>query len=245
MNITVEAPSGPRTGVVPFDGITSEVSLLKCLALTLAIERQLGVEDVTFTVDISRANPERLIAIAKLFSQMQSEAEAMTEFVADSSKANPRSTSVLAETRRAKQLLDALEHHIAQGRSPILGYKAAASLIGWNAAICLPVGQICSRLDLAAFNADLPMLALNWIRKPDGQINHKAFPPHWAVFNQESIAQMVSHKWSPAHFDLLRTHLHALPSDVGAVKLWAAHEADPHAVGWERQAGEVSRHQMN
>ena len=235
MDITLESPAGPRSCVIPFDGIASEVSLLKCLALTLALERQLGVEDVTFTVDISKANPIRLIAIAKLFSQMQSEAEAVAEFVPERLKPASPVMNGLAEARRAEQLLNALEQHIAQGKAPVHGYKAAASLIGWNATICLPVGQICSRLDLAAYSAGLPMLALNWVRKPDGQINRKAFPPPWAVYEQEVVECMVTHKWSSEHFDQLRTCLRALPHDVGAVKLWAMHEAVLDAgVGWRQ-----------
>jgi hypothetical protein len=45
----------------------------------------------------------------------------------------------------------------------------------------------------------------------------------------------VTHKWSSEHFDQLRTCLRALPHDVGAVKLWAMHEAVLDAgVGWRQ-----------
>lgn len=73
MHITIEAPEGPRSGVVPFDGITDETALIKSLILTLALERRIGNDDVTVTVDFSKVDANRLVAIAKMFSQMQIE----------------------------------------------------------------------------------------------------------------------------------------------------------------------------
>lgn len=226
MNITIEAPAGPRTGVIPFERIDDEVGLLKSLALTLAVERGLGVEDVILRINVSNAAPERLIAMARIFSQMQTDAKAPS-LIGRCAQSHVRAQSikVLAEDRRARQLLGALEAHIEAGHGPLHGYKAAAELINWNTAICLPVGQICSRLDLAAFNAELPMLALNWVRKPDGSINRKAFAPQWADFEDKFVEQMVTHRWKREHFSLLRDHLERLPRDVCAVKLWEQCEA--------------------
>ncbi len=70
MDITIEAPAGPRTGVVPFDGITDESSLIKSLLLTLASEIRFGADDVTITVDCSKVDVNRLVAIAKVCGQV-------------------------------------------------------------------------------------------------------------------------------------------------------------------------------
>jgi hypothetical protein len=73
MNIIIEAPAGPRTGVVPFDGIDDEAALIKSLILTLALERRIGTDDVTLTIDCAKVDANRLVAIAKMFSQLQIE----------------------------------------------------------------------------------------------------------------------------------------------------------------------------
>lgn len=227
MNITIESPAGPRTGVIPFEGIDDEIGLLKSLALTLALERRLGAEDVALVIDVSNASPERLIAVAKVFSQMQTDAKELPLIGSSAQfQTQAQSKNMLPEARRAWQLLRALEAHIEAGHGPLHGYKAAAELINWNTAICLPVGQICSRLDLAAFNAGLPMLALNWIRKPDGSINRKAFTPQWAELEESFVEKMVTHRWKREHFSLLSDHLERLPSDIGALKLWEQCEAN-------------------
>lgn len=222
MNITVDHPAGPRTGVVPFEGINSEIALLKSLVLTLALERRLGAEDISISLDLRDADPERLVAIARIFSQMlrDSEAPRIAEVVA-----MPHSGGgMLPEVRRAGELLTALQAHILEGRPPLHGYREAARLIRWNTPILLPVGQICSRLDLAAYDADLPMLALNWIRRSDGSINQKAFSGPWVAGEKESIERMVNHQWRREHFDLLRSHLEKLPPNVGAARLWQERE---------------------
>jgi hypothetical protein len=74
MNITIESPAGPRTGVVPFDGIADEAALIKSLILSLAVERRVGADDVTLTVDCSKVDANRLVVIAKMFGLMQIEA---------------------------------------------------------------------------------------------------------------------------------------------------------------------------
>ena len=71
MNITIEAPAGPRNGVVPFEGIADEATLVKSLILTLAVERRAGIADVTLTVDCSRVDANRLVTIANLFGHVQ------------------------------------------------------------------------------------------------------------------------------------------------------------------------------
>ena len=73
MEIIIEKPAGPRTGVVPFDGIADEAALIKSLILTLAVEKRAGADDVTLTVDCSRIDANRLVVIAKMFGQRQIE----------------------------------------------------------------------------------------------------------------------------------------------------------------------------
>lgn len=73
MHITIDSPEGPRTGVVPFDGIADEATLIKSLILTLVLEKSLGTDDVNLTIDCSKVDANRLVAIAKMFSQIQSE----------------------------------------------------------------------------------------------------------------------------------------------------------------------------
>ena len=65
MQITIESPGGPRQGVVPSDGIVDEATLIKALILTLAVEGNKGVDYVTLEVDLSDAEPERLVEVAK------------------------------------------------------------------------------------------------------------------------------------------------------------------------------------
>lgn len=73
MGITIHSSAGSRTGVIPFEGIADEVALIKSLILSLAVERGHGVDDVTLTVDCSKVDANRLVAIAKMFGQMQAE----------------------------------------------------------------------------------------------------------------------------------------------------------------------------
>ena len=65
MQITIESPGGIRTGVVPSEGIFDEATLIKALILTLAVEGNRGSEQVRLAIDLTGAEPERLVGIAK------------------------------------------------------------------------------------------------------------------------------------------------------------------------------------
>ncbi len=47
------------------------------------------------------------------------------------------------------------------------------------------MGKVTSRIDLAAFYAGLPMLAVHWVRNPDGKVNPASFPGTWAQYKEE------------------------------------------------------------
>jgi len=65
MQITIESPGEIRTGVVPSEGIFDEATLIKALILTLAVEGNRGSDQVRLAIDLSGAEPERLVGIAK------------------------------------------------------------------------------------------------------------------------------------------------------------------------------------
>lgn len=65
MQITIESPGGNRTGVVPSEGIFDEATLVKSLIMTLAVEGNRGSDQVRLSIDLSGAEPERLVGIAK------------------------------------------------------------------------------------------------------------------------------------------------------------------------------------
>ena len=65
MQITIESPGGIRTGVVPSEGIFDEATLIKALILTLAVEGNRGREQVRLAIDLTGAEPKRLVGIAK------------------------------------------------------------------------------------------------------------------------------------------------------------------------------------
>ena len=99
----------------------------------------------------------------------------------------------LLEAKRATELLTSLRKHILGGGSLICGYSQAGAMIGLTDNHSRITGQICSRIDLASFNAGLPMLALHWVRKPDGEINPAAFngaaETIWRVFETEMLGK--------------------------------------------------------
>ena len=70
MQITIESPHGPGRAVVPSEGIGEEAMLVKSLLLTLAVERNRGADDVTLDICLDGADPQRMVALAKEFSNM-------------------------------------------------------------------------------------------------------------------------------------------------------------------------------
>lgn len=110
MNITIESPCGLRTGVVPYDGVHDELTLVKSLVLTLALERSLGTDGLTLKVDFDGADPERLVEIAKDFAQMAVlPALSMQRYIGPFGDLGMK---YMRESRRTTELLDALQRHV-------------------------------------------------------------------------------------------------------------------------------------
>lgn len=122
----------------------------------------------------------------------------------------------LKEAERADLLLRALR----DTTDIIYGYETAAKRIEWQQpAIGRPMAQVCSRLDLAAFNAGLPMLALNRVRRKGGAINKAAFSGSWATYRTEIEERMQPYDWRTQDYDCLQAELDGLPNR-SAKKLW-------------------------
>jgi hypothetical protein len=66
MNLTVREPGGCRQAVVPFDGITDELGLVKSLIMTLVAESNSCLDSITLEVDLEGADILRLLAIARI-----------------------------------------------------------------------------------------------------------------------------------------------------------------------------------
>lgn len=66
MNLTVQEPGGPRQAVVPYDGISDELGLVKSLIMTLVAESNTCLDSVTLKVDLDGADILRLVAVARL-----------------------------------------------------------------------------------------------------------------------------------------------------------------------------------
>jgi hypothetical protein len=122
----------------------------------------------------------------------------------------------LREAERADLLLTVLRATTGS----IVGYAAAADLIEWRGrAVGRPMAQVCSRLDLAAFNAGLPMLALNRVRTKDGSINHAAFSGSWEKYRAEIERRMQTYCWRQQDFVSLQAELDRLPNRSAKI-LW-------------------------
>lgn len=120
----------------------------------------------------------------------------------------------------AKELLVVLHDRIAKGHPHIRGYADAATMIGQDGAnYGRAMGQVCSRIDAASFEAGLPMLALGMVRMPDGSINPESFTGFWQPWSQEIKSLASSHQWTMAQVDRVIEALDSLPTD-GATALW-------------------------
>lgn len=124
----------------------------------------------------------------------------------------------------AHNLLQAIRQRIVEGQGPFHGYSAAAAAAGYitNAKDAgRAMGQVTSRIDLAAFYAGLPMLAVHWVRNPDGKVNPASFPGTWAPYKEELEGVAAAHVWTTEDVDKVLAKMHStLDANEGAVTLW-------------------------
>jgi hypothetical protein len=102
---------------------------------------------------------------------------------------------------------------------PINGYSVAAQVIGLTADHAVHIGQVNSRIDVAAFKAGYPMIATHMVRKPDGSIHPEAFGGVWEQYKDECISLAETHRWTSEQLDEVRIALDGLP-DRSSLKLW-------------------------
>lgn len=112
-----------------------------------------------------------------------------------------------------------LRDHLLANKPPINGYSVAAQAIGLTADHAVHIGQVNSRIDVAAFNAGYPMIATHMVRKPNGKIHPKAFGGVWEQFKNECISVAETYRWTSEQLDEVRIALDALP-DRSSLKLW-------------------------
>lgn len=133
-------------------------------------------------------------------------------------------TRIMSQATAAHNLLLAIRQRIVDGKGPILGYAAAATAAGYtvNARDAgRAMGQVTSRIDLAAFYAGLPMLAVQWVRNPDGKVNPASFSDAWAQYKEQMESVAASHVWSVEDIAKVLAKMHsALDANKGAVTLW-------------------------
>jgi hypothetical protein len=120
-------------------------------------------------------------------------------------------------------LIRAIGVRIGAGNSaPIVGYKAAAELIGRDGSSeARYVGQVCSLCDAAAFVAGWPMLTVHYVRKPDGKINEASFAGWWEQWRQSVVEKSTTHHWQKEHLDdLVRAISSGLVPNRAAASIW-------------------------
>lgn len=119
----------------------------------------------------------------------------------------------------ALKMFALLRDRLLSNKPPINGYSVAAEAIGLTANHAVHIGQVNSRVDVAAFNAGYPMIATHMVRKPNGRIHPKAFGGVWEQYKDECIALAETHRWTPEQLDEVRVALDALP-DRSSLRLW-------------------------
>ena len=124
------------------------------------------------------------------------------------------------EHDHARELLAVLRQRVLTGQPPINGYNRAAEAIGLDGErYQRHMGQVCSRIDVATFNAGYPMLATHMVRTPEGEIHPDAFGNDWEPFKAECIAVVLSHCWTAEQLAEVLGALNALGSS-GAISMW-------------------------
>ena len=119
----------------------------------------------------------------------------------------------------ALRMFTLLRDRLLNNKPPINGYSVAAEAIGLTADHAVHVGQVNSRVDVAAFDAGYPMIATHMVRKPNGKIHPKAFGGVWEPFKSECISLAETHRWTSDQLDEVKTALEALPNR-SSLKLW-------------------------
>jgi hypothetical protein len=119
----------------------------------------------------------------------------------------------------ALKMFALLRDRLLANKPPINGYSVAAEAIGLTAAHAVHIGQVNSRIDVAAFCAGYPMIATHMVRKPNGKIHPKAFGGVWEEYKEECISLAKTHRWTSEQLEEVRIALDALP-DRSSLKLW-------------------------
>ncbi len=119
----------------------------------------------------------------------------------------------------ALKMFALLRDRLLSNMPPINGYAVAAEAIGLTADHAVHIGQVNSRIDVAAFNAGYPMIATHMVRRPNGKIHPKAFGGVWERYKDECISLAETHRWTTEQLDEVRIALDALP-DRSSLKLW-------------------------
>jgi hypothetical protein len=127
--------------------------------------------------------------------------------------------SPMKQHEDALRMLALLRDRLLHKMQPISGYAIAAQAIGLSADHAVHLGQVNSRIDVAAFNAGYPMIATHMVRKPNGKIHPKAFGGVWEQFKNECISFAETHQWTSKQLDEVKIALNALP-EQSALRLW-------------------------
>jgi len=119
----------------------------------------------------------------------------------------------------ALKMFALLRDRLLSNMPPINGYSIAAEAIGLTADHAVHIGQVNSRIDVAAFKAGYPMIATHMVRKPDGNVHPEAFGGVWAPYRAECISFAETHQWTSEQLEEVKAELDALP-DRGSLQLW-------------------------
>ena len=129
--------------------------------------------------------------------------------------------TIMSQATAAQNLLQAIRQRVVDGKGPFHGYSLAAAAAGYttNASDAgRAMGQVTSRIDLASFYAGMPMLAVHWVRNPDGKINPASFPGTWSNFKDEIESVAVAHVWTAGDVEKVLGKMNStLASTEGAV----------------------------
>ena len=120
----------------------------------------------------------------------------------------------------AQRALDVIEvHALAHGQ--FLTYGRLAQLLGYKAVDhARHVGQVCSLIDAACYWARLPMLALEKIRKENGERNPESFQNEFKGVKQILVQNAEARQWSSEDLRNVSRTLHEHMHGEGATLQW-------------------------